>query len=197
MNGHSSNDMEEGLDCYDPETRVFPKIADKSSKGQDLVKRDVLLILKWKLGRIKKSNSETVADKKMAEINGAVRDARKAGCEIDAVKALDRVPGIGLATATAILTVCYPDEFTIIDQRALESLNLFPSTLPDAMRTSKGYSADYWTAEDYVNEYLPTVKERSKLWSCKLRSADQALWGLSVSRRVGKIIAKSEQVGTA
>ena len=61
------------------------------------------------------------------------------------------------------------------------------------MRTKKGYSADYWTAEDYVNEYLPEVKKRSRLWNCKLRVADQALWGLSVSRRVEKIIAKSEQ----
>jgi hypothetical protein len=142
MNGYSSKDMEEGLDCYDPETRIFPKITDKISKGEELIKRNVLLILKWKLGRIKKSNSETVTDKKMAEINKAVRDARTTGGEIDAVRALDAVPGIGLAAATAILTVCYPDEFTIIDQRVSEALNLFPSTLPATMRTSKGYSTD-------------------------------------------------------
>ena len=57
----SDETVEQGLDCYDPETRVFPEIRTKLSKGEGLSKRDALLILKWKLGRIKGSNAETIS----------------------------------------------------------------------------------------------------------------------------------------
>jgi len=190
MAEHSNNEMrmEDGLDCYDPETRVFPKIA-KAKTGQKLSKRDVLLILKWKLGRIRDANSETVADDKMDAINSAVMKGGESGCEIEAVEALDKIPGIGLAVATAILTVCYPDKFTIIDERVLEMLELFPNT-HDATKQDK-YRADDWTAKSYVEKYLPKVKAQSKDWDCSLRDADRALWGLSVSRRIEKVIAKT------
>jgi hypothetical protein len=106
----SNNDIAEGLDCYDPEKRAFPRIAASVSNGEALNKRDVLLILKWKLGRLKDRNSETVADPNMDKINETVRDACKADRKIAAVEVLTNLPGIGLATATAILTVCYPEE---------------------------------------------------------------------------------------
>jgi hypothetical protein len=104
MREHSHIDVEEGLDCYDPENRVFPQIAASVSNGEELNKRDVLLILKWKLARLKDENSETVADANIEKINEAVRDARRTDHRIAALEALTNLPGIGLATATAILT---------------------------------------------------------------------------------------------
>jgi hypothetical protein len=158
---------------------------------QSLSKRDVLLILKWKLGRIKDSNAETVNDNRMEAINEAVRNASQADRRIAALEALQKISGIGLATATAILTVCYPNDFTIIDWRVLEILDLYPSRLAKAKR--KRHSADDWTAADYMREYLPNVKAYSERWSCTLRDADRALWGLSVDQRIEKIIAKCKQ----
>jgi hypothetical protein len=73
-----NNDIEVGLDCYDPETRVFPKIAEADA-GPELSKRDVLLILKWKLGRVKVSNYRTIFDRNMVKINQAVNTARMTG----------------------------------------------------------------------------------------------------------------------
>ena len=180
---------EKGLDCYDPETRVFPKLVKKVKEGHELSNLDVLLILKWKLGRIKDCNSQTVAIDKVKEINGAIRLASKADhkSQIDALTALEKIPGIGLATATAILTICYPDVFTIIDQRVLEVLELFPSKL----RKHKNYDTYDWTPVDYVDEYLPRVKECSVGWDCSLRDADRALWGISVNNRIEKVIAMS------
>lgn len=46
---------------------------------------------------------------------------------VKSIEMLDSVPGIGLATATAILSICYPKLFTILDWRVLEVLQLFPS----------------------------------------------------------------------
>jgi len=102
---------------------------------------------------------------------------------------LECVPGIGLATATAILTVSYPDEFTIIDRRVLEELDLFPSRL--AKRKSRKCNTDDWNADDYIAEYLPRVKECRKRWGRTLRECDRALWGLSVSGRMEQIIKQS------
>jgi len=188
---YSADDMKAGLDCYDPEGRVFPDFCE-AKHGRKLSKRDVLLILKWKLGRIKDSNSITVNDENMDKINQAIEDARKPNGEIAALTALERVPGVGLATATAIMTVCYPNDFTIIDQRVLGELDIFPSRL--AERRPKKHNTDHWTAADYVREYLPKVKEFRKHWECTLRDTDRALWGLSVSKQVDKFIAESEKV---
>ena len=185
--------VEQGLESYDPETRAFPEIRKKVSKGEGLTKRDVLLILKWKLQRIKNSNAKTVSDNNLEKINKAIVAASKPRSAVAALKALDTVPGIGLATATAILTVCYPDTFTIIDERVLESLELFPRWYEKKKKIKEKYSTGDWTAKGYVNEYLPRVSEYKDRWKKTLRETDQALWGLSVNRRVEKIIKKSEE----
>ena len=106
---------------------------------------------------------------------------------------MDTISGIGLAMATAILTLCYPDEFTVIDTRVLGQLKPFPKRLAEK-RMSKAapvYTTEDWTAEEYVNEYLPKVKAYSEQEGCSLRDADRALWGLSVQEHIENIISKS------
>ena len=180
MDASTQDEFKRGLDHFDPEGRVFPAIALKVAAGQELTKKDVLLILKWKLGRIKASNYKTVSDRSISSINEAVKSASEESCWVRSLVALDAVPGIGLPTATAILTVCYPDQFTILDWRVLESLRLYPSRLMPA--EARKYDSADWTAKEYVEEFLPQVKERSRIWNSSLRAADQALWGLSVER---------------
>jgi hypothetical protein len=68
----------------------------------------------------------------------------------------------------------------------LETLRLFPSRLPEEKRSE--YRADDWAAKDYLDEFLPKIKEKSTIWDCSLRDADRALWGLSVRRRAMNII---------
>jgi hypothetical protein len=176
----SSDDLKTGLDCYDPEHRVFPQLS-KQPDGDRLTPRDVLMILKWKLGRIRDIHSKTVNEQNMACINKAVQNAAEPENKIVALKTLASVPGIRLATATAILTVCYPNEFTIIDRRVLAQLKLYPAT------------TDGRTAEEYLERYLPAVKVYAKTWNCSLREADRALWGLSVSERMEQVIRNARQ----
>ena len=109
--------MEVGRECYDPEHTVFLTLPAKIKSGIGLSKRDMLLILKWKTTRITDDNKNTVTDKAMEKINRAITDAPNR--KIEALKCLDTISGIGLAMATAILTLCYPDEFTVIDTRVL------------------------------------------------------------------------------
>jgi thermostable 8-oxoguanine DNA glycosylase len=166
-----------GLECYDPEHRVFPNIAEKVKQRGCLNERDILLILKWKLGRIKDSNLKTI--RKVDKVNKAIlvapSDAKKA------LGMLQNIPGIGLATATAILTVCLPDCFTIIDKRVLTLLGLRP------------FETESWTTAKYIEEFLPRVRECSKKWGCTLRDADRALWGLSVQHRIEDILASAKR----
>ena len=186
---HSNKDPSDGLDFYDPEGRLFPKLMRTSDERRKLSKRDILLILKWKLGRIKGINLATIRDDNLSKINNAVDEARTPGCEAAALKALADVPGIGLATATAILTLCYPDRFTIIDQRVLGCLRLFPARMPVTKRNR--YSTSDWTPEEYLEMYLPAVRLHSEKWGCSLRDADRALWGFSIREQIKRIIEKS------
>ena len=71
-------------------------------------------------------------------INKAIVDAKKSESAIAALKALDEVPGIGLATATAILTVCYPDTFTIIDERVTLEISLVVAAFATATLPRSG-----------------------------------------------------------
>jgi hypothetical protein len=175
-------ELARGLDCYDPESRVFPGVARKIRRGRELTKLDVLLIMRWKTPSFKKSYSQTVNNDNMRKINKAVKDAGGAGREIEALKALDEIPEIGLPVASAILTVCYPPKFTILDIRVLGILSLYPSKLEVPLRSKP--ADDQWTAEDYWNEFVPKVQQRSREWRCKLRDADRALWGLSVAKEI-------------
>jgi hypothetical protein len=82
-----------------------------------------------------------------------------------------------------------------MDWRVLKERDLFPSSLTaakqDAKREIEAYTTDDWTAQNYIDEYLPRVKERKELWGCTLRDADRILWGLSVSRRINELVEKS------
>jgi len=153
--------IEDWLDCYDPEGRVFPRLPTKSK----LSARDVLLILKWKLGRIKDSNCKTVAKASLKAINEAIQLAENDRTKIKAVKMLTKISRIKLATASAILTVCHPDKFSIIDWRVLESMRLRPSR------------AEEWSAKDYVQKFLPKLAKYRDKCGKSLRDTDRAPLG--------------------
>jgi hypothetical protein len=71
------DDIEECLDCYDPENRTFPQIARRISAGGELTKVEVLQILNWKMRHLKTSNAATISANHMTMINGAIMRACK------------------------------------------------------------------------------------------------------------------------
>lgn len=169
-----------GLDCYIPEFRLFRELSKRDRK---LTKRDVLLILKWKLGRLKDNAAKVIEDNNFERINEAIAVAQSSEDEqkLKALKMLMDIPGIKLATATAILTVCHPKEFTIIDRRVLEQLGY----------SGRLQETSAWTPEEYLRTYLPQVKECSRQWNTTLRDTDRALWGLSVDHKIDELLKGS------
>jgi hypothetical protein len=188
----SEEDIERGLDCYDPENRIFPRFSDEATRG-DLSAEDVLLILKWKLGRIKRLNESTISEANLKKINCAIKQARKLEHAETALQCLTSITGIGLAAATAILTLCYPTQFTIIDRRVLEVLKLRPRRKAKSRHTQhqkrRTYTTDAWSVQDYIELYLPAVKKQRDEWKRDLRQTDRALWGISVNGDVKKLVA--------
>jgi hypothetical protein len=142
------DDIEECLDCYDPENRTFPQIARRISAGGELTKVEVLQILNWKMRHLKTSNAATISANHMTMINGAIMRACKENGGSTALELLDRIPGVGLAAGTALLSVCHPEEFTALDWRVVEVLHLFPSR--KVQDQEKSARTTYWTVNDYL-----------------------------------------------
>ena len=82
-----------------------------------------------------------------------------------------------------LLTVRYPDRYTIIDWRVLEALRLQPAT------------TDEWTSTTYISEFLPAVEDFRKQHShLSLRQADQALWGMSLNKRIVRMAEEASLI---
>jgi thermostable 8-oxoguanine DNA glycosylase len=87
------------------------------------------------------------------------------------VELLLSVDGIGIPVASAILAVCYPDDFTVIDYRAIASIKALrperhKSIVPNPTAFTKGYI-----------RYVAVCKEIAKEERLSLRDVDRALWG--------------------
>ncbi len=96
-----------------------------------------------------------------AEIDHALRSAMKADTERSAIEILDRLRGVGVPVASAILTTVDPEKYTIIDIYALKSLGV----------------ADGPTTESiYYLAYLRKCRELAHQLKISLRTLDHALW---------------------
>lgn len=91
------------------------------------------------------------------------------------VLTLNSIGGIGVPIASAILAVCYPDRFTVVDYRAKESLKKLSITV-------HGNPAE--TPDAYL-EYVSTCVEQARVYDLSLRDFDRALWGLDFYEGAG------------
>ena len=90
---------------------------------------EFLAIVIWKSNRAKtkfknkiKGRTKRREDKKSPQKNYIVWQKTVEKNEEKMLGVIAELSGIGIPTASAILTVCYPNYFTIIDYRAKESL---------------------------------------------------------------------------
>jgi hypothetical protein len=95
------------------------------------------------------------------DIEGALRVAAMAPEERTAIAALCGLKGVGVPTASAIMTEIKPERYTIIDVNALKSLGV-PDDLKDEV--------------DYYVAYLRKCRELASKFAVSLREIDHALW---------------------
>ena len=85
------------------------------------------------------------------------------------------IKGIGIPIASAILTVCYPTDFTVVDYRAKNSLeNLGIKNLEKKIKGNPSENVDAYF------DYLTICKEEALKRDLSLRDFDRTLFGKDI-----------------
>jgi hypothetical protein len=169
--------MPDYIKFYNLEQYLFGEVKKRFHDTGDISPLDFLLILHWKSAR-----ARTKAIDRLKKIVGG--DFDRATKEIalslyrapDSKKRLELLMNkwqFRLPTATAILTVLYPDEFTIYDVRVREVIGFDP--------IKEVFSETSWpqTWDDY-NKFKKCVIQAAPA-NLSLRDKDRHLWGKSLS----------------
>lgn len=164
-----ATDLQQWLVLYDLETYLFQTVHPRFAAAGTLSEHDFFAIVIWKSNRAKtrvkrglKEARLSVADL-MAQLTSASTAAEK-------VNALLQVQGIGLPMASAILTVCFPTEFSVLDYRSwavLQDMGVVGS-LQGKPNTVGAYL-----------QYCQVCRALAAQHGLALRDLDRALWAKS------------------
>ncbi|MDD4110583.1 MAG: hypothetical protein PHS54_03410 [Clostridia bacterium] len=149
------------------EKYLFDEVSKNFYNRHFLTKEEFFVIIIWKSNRSKtkvldgiKSTNKTI--KQISEQIFNTKD-RKNKIEI-----LQKIDGIGLPIASAILTVCFPNEFTITDYRATRTLK--------TIKKGKNIKNPSSSIDNYLN-YVDICIDEAKSKNISLRELDRFLWG--------------------
>jgi len=157
--------MEKYFKYYFLEDYLFKTVNKNFYENKYLTPEEFLAIIIWK-----RNASKT---KVIKGINASGKSVKTITNEIykstsreEKLQILLGIKNIGIALASAVLTVLYPDEFTVFDYRAknsLETLNIQIKGNPDNK------------PKDYFN-YVDICEEQRKKYNLSLRDFDRTLW---------------------
>lgn len=114
----------------------------------------------WKTVR---SRPKVAANTETAVVD-ATRRALAAGDEATRIAALLELEGVGVPTASTLLYFAFPDDYPILDVRALESLGV---------KARSTYPVSFWL------EYLEACRRLARDAGVSVRTLDKALWQYS------------------
>jgi len=123
-------------------------------------RRGFLDVCAWKSPRSK----PLVAQNDAAAIEAATHAAFGEQDEAKRMDALLRLDGVGIPTASALLFFFSPDEYPILDYRALESLGVKGRSV---------YAVSFWL------RYLQACRTLARTHRVSVRTLDKALWQYS------------------
>ena len=116
------------LEYYDIEKYLFSKVYERFHRDGHIAAFDFFSIVAWKSNRPKGMIREALRER-CPDLDQAVKsltgDIHEAADHENRLKMLLDVRGIGLPMATAILTVLYPDHFTVYDTRVCNQSGSF------------------------------------------------------------------------
>jgi hypothetical protein len=125
----------------------------------------------WKTAR---SRPKVAANAERAVI-GATARALGSSDETARIGALLELHGVGVPTASTLLYCAFPDEYPILDVRALESLGVGPRS---------SYPVSFWLA------YLEACRALARATGVSLRTLDKALWQHSKELSVAAVAGR-------
>lgn len=136
--------------------------AGRNIAAGDFSRENLNVIVRWKMEGVHLTRVMSYVDQNTdAEITRALSSALRAPTEAEAIEILDKLHGVGVPVASAIMTTINPEKYTIIDIYALRSLGV----------------ADAPTDRvDYYLAYLQKCRELAHQFNVSLRTLDHALW---------------------
>jgi hypothetical protein len=132
--------------------------AGAAARARGYYARDELLtVCEWKTSR----SRPKVERNDEAAVEQATRRALGSGDERERMSALISLDGVGVPTASTLLHFAFPDDYPILDVRALESLG---------QKGKSVYTVDFWL------DYLAACRELAMRHGVSIRTFDKALW---------------------
>ena len=169
--------MKQYLKEYDLERQLFGEISKNFRKNKTLSNEEFFKIIIWKSNRAK-GKVLTGIKKNNKSVRRIMRDVYDTKNPEEKIKILTKIKGIGLPIASAILTVCYPNKFTILDYRVWNIL------LKD--KKVKGKNSPK-TISEYL-DYVDICKNYAKKLKLSLRDFDKTMWGRSFYEDLKKFL---------
>ena len=159
------DDLEKYLKYYFLEDYLFNDVSKNFQEHGYLTPEEFFAIVIWKSNRAK-TNVRRGIKKSKKTIRTITSEIFQTKTLEQKLEAIISIPGIGIPMASAILTVCYPDNFTVADYRACATLKDFGEEIT-GNPTAK-ISAYF--------EYLDKCKKLAKKYNLSLRNFDRIFW---------------------
>ncbi len=171
------------LDYYNLENYLFETVTKKFKKQGYLDATDFFCIIIWKSNRAKTKIAKKLLGGKPNDLNIPCKQLTSAICSAQSPEEKLRVLlkdwKFGLPMASAILTVLYPDEFTVYDVRVCSIIKQFEHLA----KTSK--------IDILIPGYLAFVKAvKNEVPEKSLRDKDRYLWGKSFYEDLQKLVKR-------
>jgi len=165
------------------ETKYFGEIRKRFLENNVLSAFDFFCIVIWKSNRSKTKVAEGLMKKTGLPLEDVVKEITRkvfeAKTDKDKVRAL-LVAGIGIPIASAILSVLYPDNFTVYDYRASDY---------NALKEFRGVVGKDDKAIQKYLDYVSAVRALSS--NMTLREIDRCLWGKSFYEQLKKDVEQN------
>jgi len=169
------------LKYYNLEDYLFSDVTNAFHERGYLTPEAFFAIVIWKTNRAKTAVKRKLA-KHDRNLTVAVADLTRAigqaATDREKLRIFLEDWQFGLPMATAILTVLYPDRFTVYDVRVRNEVGII-----------KDFAGRTDQIDRYFNEYLPKVAATTE--AKNLRDKDRYLWGKSAYEGLQKFLAKS------
>ncbi len=175
------------LKLYDLERYLFDVVRLNFERDRRLSAFDFFCIIIWKANRAKSEIAKKLLERdghRRKDLDAIVGDVTKSLADADSEKEKMRILiekwGFRLPIASAILSVLWPDKFTVYDDRVCEQLGGDYNTIQDKARFE-----DLWNG---YNRY--TEAEQNMLPEVAiLRDKDRVLWAKSFEKQLNNDIA--------
>lgn len=159
------SNLEKYLKYYSLEDYLFNDVHKNFQKRGHLTPEEFFAIVIWKSNRAK-TNVKRGIKKSKKTIHSITSEVFQAKTPEQKLTVLTSIPSIGIPMASAILTVCYPDDFTVADYRACAALkNLGEEIIGNPTAKISTYF-----------EYLEKCKKLARKYNFSLRNFDRILW---------------------